>query len=38
MILGLLHIGMDGVISSYPDRLVDAAAAIARPDAPQFLE
>lgn len=38
MIMGLLHIGADGVISSYPDRLADAAAAIARPDAPMFRE
>ena len=38
MIVGLLHIGVDGVVSSYPDRLVDAAAAIAHPDAPPFID
>lgn len=38
MILGLLHIGADGVVSAYPDRLVDAAAAIAAPDAPLFID
>jgi hypothetical protein len=34
MIAALLHIGLDGVSSPYPDRLVDAAEAHARPDAP----
>jgi len=38
MITALLHIGLDGVVSAYPDRMVDAAAAIARPDAPDFLD
>lgn len=38
MIASLLHIGIDGVCSSHPDRLVDAAAAQARPDAPAFRE
>ncbi|MFN8051244.1 MAG: hypothetical protein U0Q22_07415 [Acidimicrobiales bacterium] len=38
MIASLLHIGVDGVLSPYPDRLVDAAAAHAAPDAPAFRE
>lgn len=38
MVRSLLHIGVDGVCSTHPDRLVDAARAIAAPDAPQFLD
>lgn len=38
IITTLLHIGADGVVSGYPDRLVDAAAALARPDAPDFID
>ena len=34
----LLHIGLDGVSSAHPDRLVDAQADISRPDAPEFRE
>lgn len=38
MAVMLLHIGLDGVSSTHPDRLVDAANEIARPDAPEFRE
>lgn len=38
MIRMLLHIGLDGVSSGYPDRLVDVAAELGRPDAPDFLD
>lgn len=34
----LLHIGIDGVISTHPDRLADAATAHGAPDAPQMLD
>lgn len=34
----LLHIGLDGVSSAYPDRLIDAMTEISRPDAPEFRE
>lgn len=38
MIAVMLHIGVDGVVSGYPDRMSDAAAAAARPDAPELLD
>ncbi len=38
MIAVMLHIGVDGVVSGYPDRMTDAAAAAARPDAPELLD
>lgn len=38
MITLLLHIGLDGVTSAYPDRLADVAAALARPDAPSIID
>lgn len=38
MIRRALHIGADAVSSGWPDRLVDAAAAVDAPDAPAFLD
>ncbi|NLA36803.1 MAG: hypothetical protein GX868_14125 [Actinobacteria bacterium] len=38
MAVTLLHIGLDGVSSGYPDRLVDAVNEVSRPDAPEFRE
>lgn len=38
MAVTLLHIGVDGVCSTHPDRLVDAARRVAAPDAPEFLD
>ena len=38
MAVTLFHIGLDGVSSAHPDRLVDAHREVTRPDAPPVRE